>query len=297
MKYKLLHPTSPKDYLVHFQLKYWLHQYTYCHQDRPEHDIEQLPRARQPLLSDLKNIGVQDIRDIPSDFPSLSLAQQRVRDSVVSGRPYVGAGLATALAEVVYPVHFLDFETINPALPLYPGTRPYQIIPFQWSLHVQDSEGSLHHDSFLHTGAGDPREAFSAALTEAIGPVGTIVVYGSFELTRVKELAAAFPGLSDQLLSLGDRFLDLLDIVREHYYHPGFHGSYSLKSVLPALVPELGYEDLSIRDGSTASIAFTRIIDSATDDAERGRIRRELVDYCRRDTEGMVRILEVLSSL
>lgn len=280
----------------HCTAPYHCSLYKHCHQGQPEHDIEQLPRARQTLLSDLKKIGIQDIRDIPSDFPDLSAPQQRVRDSVVSGRPYVGAGLASALGEVAYPVHFLDFETFNPALPVYPGTRPYQAIPFQWSLHVQDSQGNLHHDSFLHTGTGDPRDAFSATLTEAIGPVGTIVVYSNFEQTRVKELAAACPRYSDQLLSLGDRFFDLLNVVREHYYHPGFHGSYSMKNVLPALVPELDYEDLGIQDGSTASAAFTRIIDPATDDAERVRIRGELVDYCQRDTEGMVRIFEVLSS-
>jgi len=270
--------------------------YAYCHQGQPKHDIEQLPRASQPLLSDLKNIGIQDIGDIPSDFPGLSAAQRRVRDSVVSGRPYVGAGLAVALGEVAYPVHFLDFETFNPALPLYPGTRPYQVIPFQWSLHVQDSQGNLNHDSFLHTGTGDPRDAFSAALIEAIGPVGTIIVYGNFEEARLKELAATFPRYSDRLMSLVDRLLDLLNVVRKHYYHPGFHGSYSIKSVLPALVPELGYEDLSIQDGSTASVAFTRIIDPGADDVERVRIRGELADYCKKDTEGMVRIFEALIS-
>ena len=271
--------------------------YGHCHRDEPVHSIEQLPRVGRRLLGELKGSGIRDIRDIHPDTEGLSPTQQRVRDSVALGRPYVGNGLAMALSEITHPVYFLDFETLNPALPLYAGTRPYQQVPFQWSLHVLDSQGSLHHESFLQTGAGDPREGFSASLIEAVGPVGTVLVYTGFERTRIRELAAALPHHADQLLSIGDRFVDLHKILTDHYYHPEFHGSYSIKSVLPALVPGLGYDDLTIQDGEIASAAFARVIDSATAAADRVRLRGELMDYCRRDTEGMVRIFQVLNSL
>jgi hypothetical protein len=158
-------------------------------------------------------------------------------------------------------------------------------------LHILDSQGDLRHDSFLHTGADDPREAFSATLTEAIEPAGTIVVYGVFEQTRIRELAAAFPRYSDQLLSLVDRLYDLHSMLSVHYYHPEFHGSYSIKTVLPALVPEMSYDDLEIQDGTTASVAFARMIAPETDGSVRTRIRAGLLDYCKRDTEALVRVL------
>jgi len=268
--------------------------YRHCREEAPEHHIEQLPRVKGELIRGLVDSGIRDIRDIPEVFPGLSATQRRVRECVVSGQPYVGPGLASALAAIEQPVHFLDFETFNPALPVYPGTRPYQVIPFQWSLHVRDSGGNLRHRSFLHDGDGDPREAFSVSLLEAIGPIGTIVIYSSYEQTILRQLADTFPRYSDRLLVLGDRMLDLLAVVRAHYYHPGFHGSYSIKAVLPALVPELGYDDLEIQEGGHASVAFAHMIALETEGAERERLRHALLEYCRRDTEAMVRIFDAL---
>ena len=268
--------------------------YRHCREGAPEHHVEQLPRARNELIQDLLGAGVRDIHDIPEVFPGLSATQRRVRDCVVTGHPYVGPGLASALGAVEQPVHFLDFETFNPALPVYPGTRPNQVIPFQWSLHVRDSGGNLNHRSFLHDGAGDPREAFSVSLLEAIEPMGTIVIYSSYEQTILRQLADTLPRYSDRLLALGDRMLDLLAVVRAHYYHPGFHGSYSIKAVLPALVPELGYDDLEIQEGGHASVAFAQMIAPETEGAERERLRQALLAYCRRDTEAMVRIFDAL---
>jgi hypothetical protein len=269
--------------------------YQHCREGTPEHHIEQLPRTTSGLIQALLNAGILEIREIPEGFPGLSPAQQRVRECVVAGQPYVGPGLAAALDGAERPLHFLDFETFNPALPIYPGTRPYQVIPFQWSLHVQDSAGNLSHYSFLHDGDTDPREAFVLSLLDAIEPQGTIVVYTGFEQSRLRELADTFPQYSDQLMGLCGRMLDLHAVIRDHYYHPGFHGSYSMKAVLPAVVPELGYDDLEIQEGGHASVAFARMISSETEESERRRLRQALLDYCRRDTEAMVRVLDVLS--
>ena len=271
--------------------------YGFCRQDLPEHLIEQLPRAGRDLMDKLRTAGIQDIGDIPAGFPGLTANQQRVRDSVATGRTYVGPELGNELSKATYPLHFLDFETFNRALPIYPETRPYQVIPFQWSLHLRDTDGKLGHTSFLHDGRGDPREAFTRNLLDATGPEGTILVYSSYEKTIIERLANEFPQYQQGLMALPGRFLDLLAVVRAHCYHPDFHGSYSIKAVLPALVPDMTYRDLEIRDGSLASVYFAKMIAPDTEQAEREQVRRALLAYCERDTEAMVRVLDALLSM
>jgi hypothetical protein len=271
--------------------------YGFCRLGLPEHHVEQLPRAGRELIEKLRIAGIQDIGNIPPNFPGLSANQQRVRDSVATGRPYVGPELGNALSQSTYPLHFLDFETFNPALPAYPGTRPYQVIPFQWSLHVRDLAGNLSHASFLHNGRGDPRETFSKSLLDAIGPEGTILAYSPYEQTIIRQLASEFPRYEKGLLALPDRLLDLLAVVRTHCYHPDFHGSYSIKAVLPALVPDMSYSDLEIQDGYIASAAFARMIAPDTEEPEREQLRMALLDYCERDTLAMVRLLGALQSM
>ncbi len=268
--------------------------YGSCHQDEPEHSVEQLPWAGAKLLQELKQAGIKDIREIPSGYPGLSAIQRRVRDCVATGQPWASHDISTALRGVKYPVHFLDFETFNPALPVYPGTRPYQVVPFQWSLHTWSSSGQLSRQSYLHDGNGDPRRALATGLLEAIGPEGTIVVYSSYEETIVKKLATEYPEQRGRLLSLTNRMFDLLKVLRAHYYHPDFHGSYSIKAVLPALVPDMTYRNLEIQDGSNASTAFAKMIAPDTEEPERERIRNALLDYCQMDTMAMVRLLDTL---
>ena len=268
--------------------------YRHCHSHLPEHYVEQLPRAKPEVLERLRGMGILDIRDIPAGFTGLSQAQQRVRSAVLEDQPYVGDGLAQAIDRFTYPVEFLDFETFSPALPVYPMSRPYQVMPFQWSLHTVDSSGGLSHQAFLHAGVDDPREAFAASLLDATAPEGDILVYSSFEKSRTKELADALPHHAEALIALSERYVDLLGIVRAHYYHPAFHGSYSLKTVLPALVPDLTYEDLEVREGSVASLHYARMIEPGVSEAERAELRQALLAYCERDTLAMVRVVETL---
>ena len=268
--------------------------YGHCHEGLPEHHIEQLPRANEGLLDKLLQAGVNDIRDIPREFPALSAMQQRVRDCVVSGRPYIDPELSTTLSQLEHPLRFLDFETFNPALPIYSGTRPYQVVPFQWSMHVQPADGGLNHQAFLQYGTNDPRPAFIESLVEAAGNSGTIVVYSGYEETILRGLSSDFPEYAERLLALCGRMLDLLKPIRSYYYHPDQHGSFSLKSVLPIFAPDLGYKDLEIQEGTLASAAFARMIATDTPDVERNPIREALLAYCHRDTLAMVRILESL---
>lgn len=267
----------------------------HCSGDQPEHPVGQLPRAGERLLTLLAEHGIEDIRDIDAGFVGLNRLQQRVRDAVASNRPYFNPAIRRELAGLEHPVHFIDFETFNPALPLYAATRPYQVIPFQWSDHIMSSDGQLTHREFLHDGGGDPRGPMARSLLEALGTTGSIVVYSSFEQTRIRELAQALPDLEADLMALLDgRIVDLLPLVREHCYHPDFHGSFSLKAVLPALVPGLGYDDLAITDGQVASLAYAEMIHPATTEERRRQVRADLLSYCGRDTEAMVRLVEVL---
>jgi len=271
--------------------------YGHCHVNWPEHPVLQLPGARQKLLDALDGAGIGDIRDIPDGFAGLNPLQQRVRDCVLGNRFHLDDELPRALGRLERPVRFLDFETFNPALPLYVGTRPYQVVPFQWSCHTMPGDGSLVHREFLHDDFDDPREAFAGSLLEVLGDRGPIVTYSGFEAKRIEELARDLPHHAGPLQALLEgRIVDLLQLVRKHCYHPGFHGSFSLKSVLPALVPGLGYGDLDISDGDMASLAYAEIISPDTTAERRQWLRNGLLAYCRRDTEAMVRLFETLAS-
>ena len=266
----------------------------HCHRDEPEHPVRELPWLRQAGYERLKAAGIRDIGGIPPDFTGLSETQRRVRDSVAAGRPFIGPNLASRLQDISSPASFLDFETLSPAIPIYVGTRPYQTIPFQWSLHVRDSDGGLRHNSFLDDGPGDPREHLITSLLDAIPSQGAIVAYSGYEKTVITELAQAFPQYESRLTAACERIVDLLQLIRGDYYHPDFHGSYSIKSVLPAIVPDLAYDDLEIPEGLAAAAAYARLIAGDVPESEQAAIREALLAYCRRDTEAMVRVYEAL---
>jgi hypothetical protein len=194
-----------------------------------------------------------------------------------------------------YPLCFMDFETTYMvAVPLFDGMRPYQQVPFQYSLDIIHAPGGepAHHE-FLSNGAVNPQDEFLERLLAEIPPGACILTWNkTFEIGRLEELAAAFPGKRDAILAVIRNIRDLMAPFREKsVYHWKFDGSYSLKVVLPALVPELSYDALPIRDGEMASSAWVRMIQSR-DDAERSTICKDLLRYCHLDTYAMVRILE-----
>ena len=278
----------------HCKIPYVCPFFGHCHRDEPEHSIRELPRLSQELRGRLKTSGIDGIVDIPPGFTGLSGMQRRVLNSVISGDPYVGPELASRLTEITFPASFLDFEALSPAVPLYRGTRPYQPVPFQWSLHVLESEGGLTHRAFLDDGQGDPRERFVTSLLNAVPPEGSIATYSSYEIGVMTGLAQSLPLYEDRLLELCGRVIDLLQVIRSNYYRPGFHGSFSLKSVVPALIPDLKYDDLDIPEGLTASAAYAGLVACKTPDSDRRTIREALLAYCARDTEVMVRLYKAL---
>lgn len=264
----------------------------HCTRDvnRPEHPVGELPRLHPSAKEKLAALGVGSIHEVPEDF-KLNEMQRRVVQVVRSGEPWSSGKLVKFLKELPGPVHYLDFETFMPAIPRYAGTRPYDQIPFQWSLHIE--KGDLAHSMFLATDGDDPREALAVRLLESVDKEGVICTYSSFEARVIGQLARELPSLKKPLLKLVDRLWDMLPVIREHYYHPEFHGSFSIKSVLPALVPEMTYEGMEVADGMAAGAAFTAMI-STDDPIEKKRLEKALRDYCGQDTLAMVKLRERL---
>ena len=262
---------------------------------QPEYPVTSLHRLHHSRREALERNGIDEIAEIPDDFP-LTAIQARMRNAVLEGQPWISPALPEALASLESPAHFLDFEAFVPALPPYPGTRPFDVIPFMYSVHRRDAAGELAHLEYLHEPNSDPRRAVAERLIEDLGETGSIVVYSFYERQVLNHLAAAFPGLAEPLQALIDRLWDLLPVVRHHYYHLKFHGSFSIKSVLPVLDPESGWSELDIADGMTASMAYENALE--TEDAEqRTAIFDQLRAYCRQDTLAMVRLYDALQRI
>jgi predicted RecB family nuclease len=277
------HCTTP------FTCEFW----EYCTKDMPEHWIFDLHGISQKKFDELTGMFVKDIKDIPDGF-NLSELQERIKKCVSNNDAYISKSLHAQLTNFEYPVHFLDFETMNPAIPLYSYTSPYEVIPFQWSDHILHKDGSLVHKEYLCEDHRDPREDFTRTLLEALDKRGTIFIYTTYEKIIIKRLAEYLPQYRDDLLRIPNRFKDLCSIIRHYFYHPGFHGSFSLKSVLPVLVPEMSYNTLFIKDGSHASFEYLRLIHPDTPSGEKEKIKGDLLAYCSQDTLAMVRIRDQL---
>ena len=267
----------------------------HCHSDVSPHHISRLPRLTPKIYQALVQADVVDIREIPDGFEGLNDMQIRVHRAAKSGVAFMHPDLHAQLRAIRYPVHFLDFETCNPALPVIPGTHPFQQVPFQWSDHVLEANGDVRHSEYLHPDRTDPRPPLANALIEALEDGGSIVVYSGFEGRVIRGLAGEFPGLAPRLLPLTDRLVDLHRLILDGYYHPEFHGSFSIKNVLPVLVDGLGYDDLEIREGSQAALAFISMTDPEVPASERAQLREGLSAYCKRDTEAMLRLFQVLT--
>lgn len=286
-------PTGP-----HCDIPYTCGFFDHCSQSEPRavSSVTWLPRFPAAKVQELRQRGVIEMRDVPVEW--LNATQQRVRTQTLANATYFNTdAAAAALAPHGFPAYFLDFETIQFAVPIWAGTRPYQQIPFQFSLHTLDAHGQLQQTGFLDLSGADPSAAFAEQLIAACGQSGPIYVYNAaFETTRIAELADRFPALRDCLLSLNERVVDLLPIARDYYYHPSQQGSWSIKKVLPAAVPELSYDKLQgVQDGGMAMDAFLEAIHPATPPARKREIEQQLLEYCQLDTYAMVRLWQVFS--
>lgn len=268
-----------------------------CWSDIPPLSVLNIPGLRWNKRFDLYDEGIVHVGDLPRQY-KLNEAQLRFVQSCNEGKPIIFKDeIAEELAGLEKPLFFMDFETMNWAIPRYCGTRPFQQIPFQWSVHVLD-DGRLTHMEYLQNDAEDRRLEFLDTLLEAVGTSGSIVVYNKrFENGILKDLAATFPRYRERIDGVVERVWDQLDMFKRFYSDSRFLGSNSIKNVLPVLVPDLRYDSLTgVHEGTEAQAAFVEMVRTIDDD-RKAQLRSQLLDYCKLDTLAMVEIHRVLADI
>lgn len=237
--------------------------------------------------------GIDDIRHIPPGWP-LNETHERQRRVVASGKAELNPEAGRILRALLYPRYYIDFETIQPAVPIWPGTRPFQKQPYQWSCHIETADGNLQHREFLDVSGNPPMRGSAENLIQATACEGEGPIFAyhkSFEAGRLQELGETFPDLALALDRIVERLVDLEPIAQKNYYHPAMMGSWSLKTVLPAIAPELNYANLDhVQDGGMAETAYMEILNPNTGPERREELIRGLREYCRQDTLGLVKI-------
>lgn len=274
----------------------------YSNHDLPEYSVHAISRINKNKLIELVDSNILSIHDVPKDF-KLSDNQRRQVDTAQSGKESVDkAGISEFLETIKYPIAFLDYETYPSAIPKYNGFRPYQQIPFQFSLHVINSLGGelVHHD-FIYTEQGCPDEHFAEALQKYLPKTGSVVVWSQrFEKSINDQVAERLPEYKNFMQEVNNRVVDLMIPFfgkTTMYDHPEFKGSASIKYVLPALVPQLSYKSLHIHEGGTASDTWNRIVSGEYSEEDKNMETQALRDYCHLDTLAMVEIWKCLSNL
>ena len=268
----------------------------HCWKNVPVYSVFNISRLRKETKFDFYNNGILNTTDVPDEYPlntnqMLQVHADKTGETIID-KPAIREFINT----LKYPLYFLDFETFNPAVPLYDYSKPYQQIVFQYSLHILDKPGGqLKHREFLAQPTGDPRIPMIEQLINEISTQGDIVVYNrGFETARLNEIAVCFPKYEPAIRNMITRIVDLMTPFQQKlYYTPEMKGSYSIKKVLPALVPGFSYDNLEINNGGNASLAFANLLNE-TDQQQIDKTRKNLLEYCKLDTLAMVEILKVL---
>ena len=260
-----------------------------------ENPVLDLPRIGGKVTAFFE-AGILDLRDVPDDLAATLTDNQRVvLECARTRQPYVSPDLRDALADVRWPAYYLDFETVSTPLPLYADVAPHALLPTQYSIHRCTTPGAVdNHFEYLADPQRDCRRELAERLIADLGTEGSVVVYSGFEKGQIGGLIEHFPDLAEPLSAIHDRLFDLLSVVRKHYCHPDFHGSYSIKKVLPVVVPEMTYDGLKIAEGQAASVKFAKMARSQYSPAECEAIRRNLLIYCGQDTLAMVELHKAL---
>lgn len=270
----------------------------YCWKHIPFPSVFDFSGMRKKKQFQMYYDGIVRMEDVPDELLTEKYQLQKlvwVDQSILVD----GAAVEKFIADLEYPLAFMDFETASVAVPLYDGTCPYQQLPFQFSLHIlRQPGGELEHYEYLADGVVNPQRDFINELLAVLPVSGHVLVWNqSFEKRILRDISAAFPEYSLQTNLVLARVVDLMKPFKQRAIcHYGFHGSSSIKKVLPAMVPELSYDALEIADGGAAPNEWLRMV-LEPDSGERNTIRRNLLAYCKMDTLAMVRILDVMSQL
>ncbi|MBU7036445.1 MAG: DUF2779 domain-containing protein [Theionarchaea archaeon] len=263
-----------------------------------DNHIFDLPRLSESKFGGLLTSGITCIEGIPSGV-SLTPPQERVKTCVQGRCTFIDKkGLKKELERIQWPAFYLDFEVLTTAIPLFQDAAPYARIPFQYSIHVCSKEfGCVIHCEYLADPTRDCRRELAERLVEDLKGEGSILVYTSYEKGIIKGLAEMFPDLKEKLDSLLDRIVDLKKIIESCVYYPGFHGGFSIKAVLPVLVPGMSYNHLQIKEGDTAMVTYVYMILGTYSPHEMKEKRQNLLEYCKQDTLAMVAVHKELLNL
>lgn len=276
----------------------WLDIYKTLQPPSSPYSIYALCRPDPQILAELENRGVAEIADIPEDMENeLKPAQARQVAATKQGVPIIEtAKIQKFLDGLSYPLYFLDYETLASVVPPFDGLRPYEQLPFQYSLHIIDGPGGdARHFEYLHESSDVPGPKLLEQMSHDIGPTGTVLVwYEGFEKACNELMAKLWPEQAKFLHGVNDRVVDLMwPFSKGWYVDRGFFGSASIKKVLPALMPELKHSDLEVSDGATAQRAWMQAVLGGVDEGK-AKLMQDLRDYCELDTLAMVKIYEYL---
>jgi hypothetical protein len=254
-----------------------------------------LPRLSAKRFEEMKAYG--RISALPGDV-DLTDPQKRVATVFRTGEPLVEPAGLKVLDDVVWPAYYLDFESVGPAIPWFPGVAPYEQMPFQLSLHVCDTpdhESAYHR--YIAPIEGDWREELATRLVDYLGDHGSILMYSPYERRMLNYLAEAVPRLAADLTRLVDRLYDLEPVFKNGYYEKGFKGRTSIKETLPTMVPDLSYRELAVRGGDDAAGLFALMRVGKYSPADCKRHEEGLLEYCKMDTLAMVRLHQALAEI
>lgn len=274
--------------------------FKYCSKDLPTPNVFDVSGMQKKKKIQLYNEGCVSFEDLLQNNTVSEKYKLQMRYEVSDLPPLINKeSLVEFMKQLYYPIYFLDFESFQPAIPLYENSRPYEQIAFQYSLHyIEQEDGQLHHKEFLAEPGDDPRRKLAEQLCIDISKNVCVTAYNmSFEKSVIKRLAQLYPDLSEHLMNIHDHIVDLMvPFSRKDYYCKAMHGSYSIKYVLPALFPDdpaLDYHNLEdIHHGGEASAAFSLMPKMAPDELQ--RCRHNLLKYCGLDTYAMVKLWEKL---
>jgi hypothetical protein len=273
--------------------------FNYCRKHIPEDSIFDFSGMHLTKKYELYREGIISLDDVSADYP-LNKNNGLQLDVYRSGKPVIDKKeIKKFLSDLNYPLYFMDFETFQPAVPLFDNSGPYQQIPFQYSVFLKKTKNSEDvHYEFLAEPGDDPRKKFIENILNVTKGKGDVIVYNkTFEITRLNEIARDFPEYAEDIEKLISRIKDLMvPFQKKYYYSAEMKGSYSIKAVLPALVPDLTYDELEINEGGFASIAYESLL-TETDLMVIAEIKQQLLAYCKLDTLAMVKILEKLETI
>lgn len=277
----------------------WLAIYKSLYTDLDPHSIYHLATLKPQLVGELEDLGITHIKDIPEHVSLTEKQWRQVQATKSNQRSIDTHKISEFVQSIQYPLYFLDYETLSSVIPSFDGIRPYQQVPFQYSLHIlQSPDAPIEHKEYLHTENTHPGLPLLQRLKEDIGDTGTILVwYEKFEKSRNKELGEMFPEYADFMQGVNDRVIDLmLPFAQGWFVDKDFYGSASIKKVLPVLVTDLSYKELNIQEGASAQRLWMETILDGKNAETKNQIMTDLIEYCKLDTLAMVQLFKVLQA-